>query len=220
MNESETTIAGISFDLFGTLVSVEKPDDPAEAIATELESRGLSVPSDWNAAYTESHIDCPAGRERSLPDHVAAAVASRFEDDRPIDVHTEATHAVMAAFETDVQTRPGAIRAVERLGTHVPVGVLSNCAVPTLAERVLHRAAIDETAFEATVTSIECGWRKPHPNSFNAVADKLGVGINELLHVGDNPATDGCADRVGATSRLVSEVALTDLPANLEEEWD
>lgn len=220
MNEFGTAVAGVSFDLFGTLVTVEKPEDPAEAIATELESRGVSIPSDWSAAYTESHTDIPAGREHSLPKHVSAALASRSETCCPDDLRTEAVHAVMAAFDTDVRTRPGAIQAVERLATHVPVGVLSNCAVPTFAERVLNRAAIDETVFDAVVTSIGCGWRKPHPNAFETVANELDIDVDELLHVGDTPETDGRADTAGATSCLVSNVALTELTACLEARWD
>ena len=51
----------VSFDLFGTLVTADRPADPAAAIATELEKRDIAVPEDWEDAYTEPHIDAPEG---------------------------------------------------------------------------------------------------------------------------------------------------------------
>ncbi|MFC6770931.1 HAD family hydrolase, partial [Halorubrum pallidum] len=43
----------VTFDLFGTLVDVAYPSDPAEVVARELESRGVDVPDDWHVAYGE-----------------------------------------------------------------------------------------------------------------------------------------------------------------------
>ncbi len=70
----------VTFDLFGTLVDVEYPSDPAEIVARELESRGVAVPDDWHVAYGERHVDAPAGAEVPLPAHVAHALDSRGVD--------------------------------------------------------------------------------------------------------------------------------------------
>ena len=67
----------VTFDLFGTLVDVEYPSDPAEIVARELESRGVEVPDDWHVAYGERHVDAPVGAEVPLPAHVAHALDSR-----------------------------------------------------------------------------------------------------------------------------------------------
>jgi HAD superfamily hydrolase (TIGR01549 family) len=220
MHCSEEEFDGISFDLFGTLVDVDKPDNPAEAIATHLAAQGMSVPHDWNAAYMESHLDVPDGRELSLPNHVTAALASRSESLHREEIRDDAKRAVVAAFDTGVRTRTGAVRAVATFAERMPVGVLSNCSVPNLAERVLVKSDIDETAFKAVVTSVGCGWRKPHPRAFEAIACELAVNVNNVLHVGDDPATDGRASTAGATSLLVSAVSLTDFRKCLEERWD
>jgi len=212
-----TGFEGISFDLFDTLVAVEKPTDPAEAVATELATEGLTVPDDWHAAFTEFHLDVPDGRELSLAEHVAAALASRADSLRPEDVRENVERAVLAAFETEVRTRPGALKAVETVPDRVPVGVLSNCSVPGLVGRVLHESAIHETALDAVVTSVGCGWRKPHPRAFAAVADELGIEVDGLLHVGDDPETDGGA--AGATSRIVGDGSLAGLPTELAGQW-
>jgi HAD superfamily hydrolase (TIGR01549 family) len=218
---STTAFRGVSFDLFGTLVTVPSPENPARAVAAELGARGVPVPEDWEAAYVESHVDVPAGGEVSLPDHVAAAVASRAESVGRREIRATVEDAVLAAFDAPVRSQEGAARAVDALAGRVPLGVLSNCSVPTLAERSLAAADVDETAFDATVTSVDCGWRKPDPRAFEATADELGVDLDGLLHVGDDPRTDGGAENAGATSLLLGDgTALDDVPNALEEPWE
>jgi len=205
------TPAGLTFDLFGTLVAVDRPADPALAVGDALGSRGVSVPSDWPAAYRESHCDVPEGRELSLTEHVRAALASRevTADREPV------ASAVRDAFDQTVRTRPGAVRAVEAAAACGPVGVLSNCSVPGLVQRTLERSDIDDTALEAVVASVDCGYRKPHPRAFEAAADSLGLPIERVLHVGDDPTTDGGATDAGATALLLADVSLSELPDRL-----
>lgn len=194
-----------SFDLFGTLVDAPRPDDPASAVAAELGARGIPVPADWSAAYRDPHVDVPAGAELALTDHVAAALADRDVAADPTTVRD----AVVAAFDPPcVETRPGARDAVARAADRGPVAVLSNCSVPGLADRALARSALDPAAFDAVVTSVACGWRKPDARAFRAVADRLDAALTDLVHVGDDPATDGGAADAGATSVLLSETPL------------
>jgi len=204
----------VSFDLFGTLVTVDRPDDPATAVAAELRERGVTVPEDWGRAYRERHVDAPAGAEVPLPAHVAAALASRG-----VTVSNNAVRrAVVAAFDPVVETRPGAVAAVKAAAERGPVGVLSNCSVPELVTRSLVRSDVDRAAFDAVVTSAGCGWRKPDRRAFEAVADALSVPLADLVHVGDDPATDGGADDVGATACLLSDVPLAAVPERLARE--
>ncbi|WP_123537831.1 HAD family hydrolase [Halosimplex salinum] len=202
----------VSFDLFGTLVAVERPADPADAVARELRDRDVAVPGDWGSAYREPQVAVDPGREAALPDHVRAVLASRG-----IEVEAAlAESAVRAAFDGAVTTRDGARAAVAAAAERGPVGVLSNCSVPGLVERSLDRSAVDVDRFDAVVASVDCGWRKPDPRAFEAVASALDVPIERLVHVGDDPETDGGADDAGATSVSLSAVSLADLPAELE----
>ncbi|MFB6072505.1 MAG: HAD family hydrolase [Halobacterium sp.] len=205
-----------TFDLFGTLVAAERPDDPAAAVADALAARGVHVPADWATAYREPHADADEGAERPLPAHVADALASRGVD-ASRDTVREAT---LAAFDRPVEPRPGARDAVAAAAARGPVGVLSNCSVPGLVERALARAALAGDV-DAVVSSVDCGWGKPDPRAFEAVADELGVPPGSLVHVGDDPATDGGADAAGGRSVLLDDTPLTDLPAELEgDSWD
>jgi FMN phosphatase YigB (HAD superfamily) len=200
----------VSFDLFGTLVAVERPPDPAAAVADALAERGVTVPEDFAAAYRERHVDAPPGAEVPLPAHVAAALRSRDVDPPPGNV---VRRAVVAAFDPAVRTRPGAAAAVAAVDG--PVACCSNCAVPELAARTLLRAAVDRDDLDAVVTSAGCGWRKPDRRIFAAVARRLGVALDDLVHVGDDPATDGGVADAGGRFVDVADMPLTDLPDHL-----
>lgn len=202
----------ITFDLFGTLVEVGRPADPAVAVGEELRALGVLVPNDWPSAYREMHIDAPPGAEVPLPAHVSAALASRGVD----APGNGARRAVVSAFDPDVRTREGAVEAVAAARERGPVGILSNCSVPELARRTLIRSDIDHRGFDAIVTSVACGWRKPHRNAFESAADQLGVPTADLVHVGDDSRTDGGIDAAGGTAILLDDVSLPDLPDYLE----
>jgi len=203
----------VTFDLFGTLVDVEYPSDPAEIVARELESRGVEVPDDWHVAYGERHVDAPAGAEVPLPAHVAHALDSRGVDAADNVVR----HAVVAAFDPDVTRRDGARAAVRDVSERGPVGLLSNCAVPELVPKTLIRAGL-RGEFDAVTTSIGCGWRKPHPKAFETAADALGVAPGSLVHVGDDATADGGVEDVGGRFVDVTETPLDELAAHLEAE--
>lgn len=205
----------MTFDLFGTLIRVETPDDPAEAVEAELRSRGVPIPGDWKRAYGESHVDVPAGAEVHLATHVRAALASRgIEPDGARDV---VRSAVTAAFEPSVETRTGARDAVATAAERGPVGVLSNCSVDGLVRRSIDRSTLDADVFDAIVASVDSGWRKPDRRAFESAAASLDVGVDELRHVGDDPETDGGADDVGGTAILLNDVSLEGVAAGLRE---
>jgi len=207
----------VSFDLFGTLVAADPPESPARAVARELAERGVAVPGDWPDAYAEPHVDAPEGAELALPEHVGAALASRGVDAAVAEADA-VRKAVTAAFDRPVRTRSGAVAAVDAAAERGPVGVLSNCSVPGLVERALDRSALDPTALDAVVASVDCGWRKPDRRAFEAVADELGVGVETLVHVGDDPRTDGGIERLGGTAILLDDVPLAAVPERLDAE--
>ncbi|EMA11503.1 FMN phosphatase YigB, HAD superfamily [Haloarcula vallismortis] len=206
----------LSFDLFGTLVGADRPEEPWDAVAAALAARSVRVPDDWEDAYRSAHRDYERGREAPLDEHVRLALASRG-----VEV-TEATaaEAVLDAFDSPVTVRDGAIEALDVAARQGPVAVCSNCSVPGLVERTLERAGIESQSghsFDAVITSVGCGWRKPHPNIFETTADTLDVPLVDLVHVGDDARTDGGAGRVGAQSILLEDHSLPAIAEKLRE---
>ncbi|MDR5674049.1 HAD superfamily hydrolase [Halalkaliarchaeum sp. AArc-CO] len=224
---SDDRSIAITFDLFGTLVSASRPDDPAEALAEELRTRDVSVPENWEELYATPQVDIEPGRELSLPDHVRAALEeSGVDTDSPgqsrrpdgpgsgeADVVTE---AVRAAFDRRVNRRDGAGTAIEAASRRGRVGLLSNCSVPGLVDRTLERVALDGR-FDAVLASVDVGYRKPDRRAFQAAADRLGVDVTDLVHVGDNPETDGGIEDVGGIAILLENVSLSAVPDRLSE---
>jgi len=206
----------LSFDLFGTLVAADRPEEPWDAVAEALAARSVRVPDDWEDAYRSAHRDYERGREAPLDEHVRLAL-----DSRGVEIaDMTARGAVLAAFDSPVTARDGAIEALDAAAQRGPVAVCSNCSVPGLVERTLERADIEARSghsFDAVVTSVDCGWRKPHPNIFETTADALGVTLADLVHVGDDARTDGGAGRVGAQSILLEDDSLPAIAEQLRE---
>ena len=201
----------VSFALFGTLVDADLPSDPAAAVAAELRERGVSVPPDFGAIYRETHVDAPEGAEVPLPAHVSAALAARGVE----APNNAARRAVVAAFDPTVWRRNGVEAALAAAREHGPVAVCTNCRVPELARRALVRADLRD-AFDSVVTSAACGWRKPDERAFRTVARRLGVPPAELVHVGDDPATDGGIADAGGRFIDVRGTPLSSLGSELE----
>ena len=197
----------VTLDCFGTLVTAERPDAPWDAVATELRARDVPVPADWEAAYRTGHVDCGRMEELALSRHVVAALDACGVECDP----ATARDAVFAAFDRPVDTRPGASTVLARLdAADVPVGVVSNCSVHGLVASALDRAGLDRH-LDAVVTSVDCGWRKPHPHPFETAANRLGLALEDLVHVGDDAAADGGAERAGGTTVLVDEAPLSEI---------
>ena len=198
-----------TFDLFGTLVAAERPERPASAVADALGARDVPVPDDWADAYREPHCSVRDGAELPLSEHVAAALESRGVDASERVVG----EATLAAFDRPVSVRPGARDALDAARERGGVAVLSNCSVPGLAGRALGRAGL---SVETVVTSVGCGWRKPDSRAFEAVAAALDATSESLVHVGDDPATDGGIEAVGGRAVLLDETPLESVPSELE----
>lgn len=210
---TDDVVRAVSFDLFGTLVEVRPPANPAEAVATALRERDVAVPDDWQTRYESSHLETAPGVERSLYDHVEAALVDGTDRGEQHVSRHAIEAAVDATFDPDVETVSGAEAVVRTVGKRVPVAVLSNSSVPGLVERAIDRSALALDDFDAVVASVDCGWRKPDSRAFETVADALGVDVDELLHVGDDPETDGGITAAGGEFVSVQETSLESIPA-------
>lgn len=194
----------ITLDLFGTLVRRPREPSPATAIGQALLARGVLLPDDWPAPFHENHLARVEHEAVPLPVHVQAALGSRDVD---VDLGTIRA-ATVAALDVEPEVRGGAIELLESAASCGPVGLVSNCSVPGLVERVLRRSDLPVEAFDAIVTSVGCGRRKPHPRPFTVAADRLDAAVDGLLHVGDDPVADGGVEALGGTAIVTDDLGL------------
>lgn len=197
--------------MYGTLVDIDRPDKPWAAVADELAARDVRVPTDWETAYRSSHIETEALAEVSLVDHTVAALESR-------DVYADVSvvfDALLAAFDGPVDPKDGAAAAVEAAAARGAIGILSNCSLPGLVESSIRRADLP-VDFDAVITSVGCGWRKPHDRAFDAVASALGCRTDNLIHIGDDARADGGGQTAGVTVILTDQTPLRNVPKRLE----
>ncbi len=208
-------IRAVSFDLFDTLVDLHMDRLPLVEIA------GRRIPStygllhaaslQWHAldferfaaelgqSDRESH-QARAALQRELPTierfrSFAARIGVR--DDA---MAQELTRAHMAEIKRQVTSPPHHPELLARLRGRVKLAVCSNFSHSETALDVLADAGLARH-FDAIVISHEVGLRKPRPEIFRAVVERLGVEPAEVLHVGDNLEADvGGASAVGMST--------------------
>jgi HAD superfamily hydrolase (TIGR01549 family) len=220
LSDVSRPVEAVSFDLFGTLVTADRPADPATAVAEALRARDVVLPDDWQDAYRTVHVEVEQGAELALSDHVLAILDATAETDSAGVDEALVREALLEAFDSPIRTREGAVDVVERVGERVPVGILSNCSVPGLVERTIRGSSLAETTFDAVLSSVDVGWRKPSPRAFEALGEALSVEPSTILHVGDDPRTDGGATRVDAQVLIVGPNSPVDLATlSGEVEW-
>lgn len=202
----------VSFDLFGTLVRREYPEEPAVAIGEALEARGVTPPPDWVDTYGAVQRSIPDEREVPLQGHVCMALERGGVE---CDIAT-VRDAVLAALDPVVEPREGAQSAVRAARGKGPVGLCTNCRMPEFVGLSLARAGIDPDSFDTCVSSAGCGWRKPAPQIFTTVADRLDVTADRMTHVGASQETDGGIESVGGTILLVEDRPLREIAEELD----
>lgn len=202
-------IRAITFDLWDTIV-VDDSDEPKrraqgllskrdqrrrllweavdrqEAIADEEVRLAYDVgDAAFNRVWHDQHVTWPirtrlevilTGLGRTLPDADLAAVVSaheRMEVDIPPDLI------------------PGCAAALASLADRFKLAIVSDAIVtPGRGLRKLLAGHGVATYFDGFAFSDEVGHSKPHRDMFTSAAAQLGVGIEEMIHIGDRDHND------------------------------
>jgi len=110
-------------------------------------------------------------------------------------------------FAREAEARPDALIALKQLACRgIRYGVLSNVPYGMPHESVLRD--LDRcgllSRLPLVLTSVRCGWRKPHPRPYRQLAQALGVKVQELVFVGDERVDVEGAFRAGARPVLLA----------------
>ena len=103
---------------------------------------------------------------------------------------------------------PGAVEALKALYGVYPLAIISDAVFsPGRALRDLLSGAGMLEYFDHFVFSDELGKSKPHPAVFESVANKFGIALQDIVHVGDRPHNDlGGPHAVGARGVLLTVI--------------
>ena len=212
-------MAVVLFDFFGTLVDY----DPSRTAQGYRRTHALLGELGTAIGYAEmlSTWDDVAGRFDAASD----------EDDHELsmlDVGAALLHEVLgrveaaevAAFvavyleEWSQGVRPidGVPTLVRSLAQDHRLAVVTNTHSPTLVPGRLAAMGIAE-CFEAVVTSVEVGWRKPHPAIYDAALAAMATTADQCTFVGDTRGPDYDGPRAhGMRALLIDPDARHDIP--------
>lgn len=190
-------ISHVFFDFFGTLVEYDPGIHPEHHNAPLVFAREYggdqgaeSVNDLWLHAWTSVEARAiETGRECSM-EEIAAAFARSLGVGTP-DRHrlTGLVDDYLEAWSRDISLVVDAAEALSALsGTH-QLTIVSNTHHPTLVQEVAERLGIRQY-FPHIVTSIEVGWRKPHPHIFEHALARTGARATDVMFVGDNWEAD------------------------------
>ena len=192
-------IRAIAFDLFDTLVWIDKapaPNQRPSFLVKTLAAEGFAVDAatfpDLYRQTMARHIEATRdhGRETHnrfwLADALSAAGIPITPEDPRI---ARVVEAHFALFENRIHPVPGVREMLAQLAKRYRLGLLSNFTHGPAARRVLDKFGLSPF-FEVIVISGEIGFRKPHPSAFAPLVEKLGCDCAEIAFVGDNLLDD------------------------------
>jgi len=191
-------VKAIGFDLFNTLITAD-PGAMAEAFHRLLASLGesglLPEKESFKKAYRDSALHFIAetkanGKETHNRFWISAALNTLGHPISPDDVCIAmAVDAYFSTFYDYCRPIPGTIEMLGKLKGNYRLGLLSNFTHAPAVEHLLELMGL-APFFDIVLVSGAIGFRKPHPMVFEMLVEKLNVGKDHILYVGDDPEPD------------------------------
>jgi putative hydrolase of the HAD superfamily len=215
-------ITHILFDFFGTLVdySASRTEQGFEASHHLLRRLGAELTyEDFLATWslTSAEFD----RRSDHDDHefsmvdVGTAFLAGVLGREPAGSEVEAfVGQYLSEWNTGVRYPPGIDALVGGLATEYRLAVVTNTHDTVLVPG--HLAAMGlRSRFDAVITSVEVGWRKPHPKIYSTALDALGARASSTVFVGDTYRPDFLGpEQVGIKAFLIDPQRRTPVPDN------
>ena len=204
-----TTIKAITFDLWDTIISDEsdEPKRSAQGLKSKPETRhdlvleaiNRHAPMTTeelaiaykvaNAAFVkcwQGHAITWTARERL---EVLLNGLGRTLPDNELDTLAE----TMAGMELEIPPDPiaGAVEAIAELAERYKLCIVSDTIITSGSglRQLLDIHGLKQH-FSGFAFSDEVGHAKPHPDMFEAARRQMGVGYNEMVHIGDRDHND------------------------------
>ena len=203
----------VLFDLFGTLVTYESDraklsfSRTAELVVRHRDSQPRVPWFDvWDREFvTLETLADESGIEFSMDKVYANSVEELGLDPLDRDLGNAFVETFLFEWRQGVRKIPGVNEMLKRLvARNVRIGLVTNTHSEKLVTDVL--GSCDLLAlFEARITSVQFGLRKPRPEIFLKALEVLNVSASDTIFVGDSYLADYVgAESVGVHAYLVA----------------
>ncbi|HEY1488353.1 MAG TPA: HAD family hydrolase [Micromonosporaceae bacterium] len=216
-------ITHVLFDFFGTLVDYSAALDgqsSAADCAALIRSYGGGIDESafvngWDAAYEAFESRASRDRREFSMDQLSHSFLAEILDREPTpDEARLLATTYVRQWNDGVRYRPDTRAILDALAERFRLAVVSNTHEAELVPA--HIAAMDIGGyFEAVLTSVEFGWRKPHPAIYAEALDRLGVDPADAVFVGDTYDADFVGpESAGIRAYLIDPAHAYDIPAD------
>jgi putative hydrolase of the HAD superfamily len=191
-------IRAIGFDLFDTLITVQGlgSQEALGRLLQALQAQGLTVAADsFLPVYREAAREFITatrqdGRETHNRFWISAALHRVGQAVAPDDARiSAAVEAYFSAFLDYATLLPGTHDMLQALKRTYRLGVLSNFTHGPAAKGILERLGL-LSFLDVVLISGELGYRKPHPQVFQALWQQFDVPKEQVAFVGDDLDAD------------------------------
>ena len=197
---SSVTIKAVLFDMFDTLMMIEKDHmfyDPSLRRAYKsLLKHGVDVEfAEFRQAYVKARDAIYAAAEATLEEpHFNVRIANALQSlGYNYDAHSPivlgATLAFCDEFMTYVRIDDHTKATLTALRGKYKLGIVSNFAIPECVHRLLEQHGLADV-FDIVVVSGEVNKRKPSPEIYIKALERMGVKASETVFVGDTVDAD------------------------------
>ena len=218
---SRPQVTHVLLDFFGTLVGVVADRTDQGYHGTHALVRSLGADAEY-AGFLQAWADESARLDQRSAaddseysmDEVAAAVLARLLGRAPsADETTALAGSFLREWNRGVRYPPGIRDLVAALAGRYRLAVVSNTNQAGLVQGHLAAMGIDRY-LDAVVTSIEVGWRKPHPAIYAAALTRLQISPAGAVFAGDTYEADYAGPvAAGMTAFLIDPERRHDIPA-------
>ncbi len=187
-------VRGVFFDLYGTLLIYGDMDAADRAWCeiqhVALQGYGLRVSLDEFHARTRGMFDAPPPPpspqhpDLTLGELRLVAFYETLGVSVPVAVVRELDEVAQDAWQEHIPLDPLARGVLERLRETTSVALVSNYNHPPHVRRLLARLDLN-ALFDCVVISGEVGVKKPDPRIFDFALTEMGMGVGDVVYVGD-----------------------------------
>jgi putative hydrolase of the HAD superfamily len=218
---SRPVVTHVLLDFFGTLVSYSADGDGRGYHATHALARSMGADAGYPGflrawADASARLDQRSAADDSeySMDEVAAIVLAGLLGRSPApDEAAALAGSFIREWNRGIRYPPEIAGVVASLAGRFRLAVVSNTNQAGLVQGHLAAMGIDRH-LDAVITSVEVGWRKPHPAIYAAALDRLGVPAAGAVFAGDTYAADYAGPAAaGMTAFLIDPERRHDIPA-------